>query len=165
MFLGQDILEYKAEVKYLGVWFTTDCTDNTEIKKQLQTLYARANSVLRKFTACSMSVKLSLFQSYCTTFYCCALWSTYCNKTYSKMRAAYNNAYRILLGYRRGCSASHMLVTNNLPGFDSLLRKNIFAFMQRIKDTPNSLVQAIQHNSSIKVGAMYKRWSTLYTCS
>ena len=163
VYLGQTVLAYKSEAKYLGVWLSDDCTDNIEIKKQRQTLYARANSVLRKFSACSMSVKISLFQSFCTNFYCCAMWSSYSMQTYSKIKVAYNNACRYLLGYRKQCSASHMLVTNNLHSLDTILRKNIYAFMHRIEGTPNSLVQVIQHNGSIRSGAMYERWfSALY---
>ena len=48
--------------------------DNDDIMKQMRGLYARANSVLRKFAACSFAVKLRLFQAFCTSFYCAHLW-------------------------------------------------------------------------------------------
>ena len=47
--------------------------DNDDIMKQMRGLYARANSVLRKFAACSFEVKLRLFQAFCTSFYCAHL--------------------------------------------------------------------------------------------
>ena len=48
--------------------------DSDDIMKQMRGLYARANSVLRKFAACSFEVKLRLFQAFCTSFYCAHLW-------------------------------------------------------------------------------------------
>ena len=48
--------------------------DNDDIMKQMRGLYARANSALRKFAACSFEVKLRLFQAFCTSFYCAHLW-------------------------------------------------------------------------------------------
>ena len=47
--------------------------DKDDIMKQMRGLYARANSVLRKFVACSFEVKLRLFQAFCTSFYCAHL--------------------------------------------------------------------------------------------
>ena len=40
-----------------------------DILKQMRGLYARANSVLRMFAACSFEVKLRPFQAFCTSFY------------------------------------------------------------------------------------------------
>ena len=53
----------------LGVLLNDNLNDN-EHMKQMRGLYARANSVLRKFAACSFEVKLRLFQAFCTRFYC-----------------------------------------------------------------------------------------------
>ena len=50
--------------------------DDNIIMKQMRGLYARANSVLRKFAACSFEVKLRLFQAFCTSFYCAHLYQT-----------------------------------------------------------------------------------------
>ena len=63
--LGNNVLEYQEKVKYLGVLLNDKLNDNDDIMKQMRGLYARANSVLRKF-ACSFEVKLRLFQAFCT---------------------------------------------------------------------------------------------------
>ena len=86
--------------------------------KQMRGLYARANSVLRKFAACSFEVKLRLFQAFCTSFYCAHLWYKFTKHVMSKVRVAYNNVFRLLFGYRRRCSASEMFVYNNIYNFD-----------------------------------------------
>jgi hypothetical protein len=159
--LGQEQVEFRDGVKYLGVWLSADCTDNEEVCKQTRLLYARANSVLRKFALCSLPVKISMFQSYCTSLYCSQLWS-YCNKqVLNKMRIAYNNAYRFLLGFRKSDSASNMLVTHNIPSFEALLRRNVFNFKNRTETAPNNLVKTISHDLTVHSGAMYKRWSSL----
>ena len=51
--LGNNVLEYQEKVKYLGVLLNDNLNDNDDIMKQMRGLYARANSVLRKFAACS----------------------------------------------------------------------------------------------------------------
>ena len=61
--LGNNVLEYQEKVKYLGVLLNDKLNDNDDIVKQMRGLYARANSVLRKFAACSFEVKLRLFPS------------------------------------------------------------------------------------------------------
>ena len=45
--------------------------DNDDIMKQMRGSYARANSVLRKFAACSFEVKLRLFQAFLHKFLLC----------------------------------------------------------------------------------------------
>ena len=40
---------------------------------------------------CSTDVKLELFRSYCTLFYCCYLWTAYKKSTFDKLRVAFNN--------------------------------------------------------------------------
>ena len=59
--LGNNVLEYQEKVKYLGVLLNDKLNDNDDIMKQMRGLCARANSVLRKFAACSFEVQLRLF--------------------------------------------------------------------------------------------------------
>ena len=77
-------------------------------------LYARTNSVLIKFAACSFEVKLRLFQAFCTSFYCAHLWYKFTKQLMSKVRVSYNNVFRLLFGCRSSCSASEMFVTNDI---------------------------------------------------
>ena len=98
--------------------------DNDDIMKQMRALYARANSVLRKFAACSFEVKRRLFQAFCTSFYCAHLWY----KFTKQVRVAYNNVFRLLFGYKRSCSASEMFVTNDIYNFECHMRKHINDF-------------------------------------
>ena len=72
--LGNNVFEYQEKVKYLGVLLNDNLSDNDDIMKQMRGLYARTNSVLRMFAACSFEVKLRLFQAFCTNLYCAHQW-------------------------------------------------------------------------------------------
>ena len=68
----------------------------------MRLLYAKSNKLLRTFSHCSSDVKITLFQSYCTALYCSFLWNDYKKSTFSKIRVAFNNAYRKIFGLSSG---------------------------------------------------------------
>ena len=74
-------------------------------------------TLISKFTKCSLEVKLALSKSYCTSTYCSHLWANYSKATFSKLRVAYNNVHRYLLGHKKRDSASMMLVGNGVDSF------------------------------------------------
>ena len=57
--------------------------------------------------------------------------------TYLKLKVAYNNIHRKILGYNRWDSASCMFVNNIIVTFDALLSKNIDGFRKRVYDIEN----------------------------
>ena len=59
--------------------------------RQLRSLYAKSNKVIRMFNHCTVDVKLLLIKSYCTSFYCGYLWSDYKSMTFSKLRVTLIN--------------------------------------------------------------------------
>ena len=78
--------------------------DDDDMLRQMRTLYTnklfiylsiyiRSNKPLRTFHYCSIDVKLELFRSFCTSFYCCYLRTAYKKSTFHKLRVAFNNAY------------------------------------------------------------------------
>ena len=85
--------------KYLEYMFTNDKQDDVEMLRQLRLLYMRANKILRMFQFCTKGVKLELFRSFCTLFYCCYLWTEYktIKLTINRLRVAFKNAYRRIL--------------------------------------------------------------------
>ena len=105
---------------------------------QIKLLYAKSNTLLRTFSHCSSDVKVTLFQSYCTALYCPFLWNDYKKSTFSKIRVAFNNAYRKIFGFPKRSSASAMYATRNICNFESMLRKNIYGFMQRLEHSTNT---------------------------
>ena len=152
-------------VKYLGVILTDNLQDDEEIMKQIRSLYAHGNVLLRKFGLCSSEVKQQLFHSYCANFYCCSLWTSYNKTTYNKVKVAYNNIARRLLGYDYRDSASHIFVTNSLDSMKIVLRKNMYNLKVRVETSNNSIVKTICDNIYLSSsGTIYKCWqAALYT--
>ena len=121
--IGTERLTYVNTVKYLGFVFCENKKDDEDMLKQMRSLYAKSNKVIRKFNHCTVDGKLLLIKSYCTSFYCGYLWSDYKAKTFGKLRVAFNNVYRRVLGLPTWSSASEMYATHNIENFEALLRK------------------------------------------
>ena len=116
----------------------------------MRTLYIRSNKLLRTFHYCSTDVKLELFKSYCTSFYCCYLWTAYKKSTFDRLRVAFNNAYRRVLGKPWRCSASAMYANFGINIFDATIRKSTFGLLQRLAKSTNSLIVTIEKSRSVR---------------
>ena len=75
--LDCDVLEDTAYTKYLGFTFSMNVQDDDDMLREMRTLYIRSKKILPTFYHSSIDVKLELFRSFCTSFYCCYLWSAY----------------------------------------------------------------------------------------
>ena len=95
LFLYSKKLTFVNEHNYLGVILCSNESDDFSIEKQCKGVYARGNFILRHFRQCTDEVKILLFNSYCTSFYCSAVW--YCFKTVSirHLKTAYNRIFRL----------------------------------------------------------------------
>ena len=111
---------------YLGVIISEHNSDN-DLKRQMRKFYANANMLIRKFSKCSVNVKCYLFKTYCSTMYCSALWFNSTKTALTKLKIAYNNRLRRLLGLPKYNSASEMLVNLGILSFGELLRKFVFS--------------------------------------
>ena len=63
--------------------------------------------------------------------------------TFSKVRVAFNNAYRKIFGSPKRSSASTMYANNNICNFETTLRKNTFGFMQMPERSTNSIISTL----------------------
>ena len=70
--------------------------------------------IIRNFTQCSDAVKCQLFQSFCTSFYCASLWSSYNIETLKRFKAAYNRIFRTLMGLQQRARMSEKLIRRGL---------------------------------------------------
>ena len=105
-------LNLLRKVIYLGFTFNDSKCDDSDMLRQKRLLYAKSNSLLRTFSHCSSDVKVTLFQSYCTALYCPFLWNDNKKSTFSKIRVAFNNAYRKIFGLPKQSSDSAMYATH-----------------------------------------------------
>ena len=148
---------YADSIKYLGFIFTSNNCDDSDILKQMRMLYCRSNRLVRLFNKCSKPVLLELCRSFCTVFYCPYFWTQYKKTTFSKIRVAYNNVYRKILGVSRRASASGMFVSNDIPNFEAFFRKSIYSFTTRLSSSSNKLICAIEQSWIMK-SVIWKTW-------
>ena len=98
------------------------------------------------FSYCTISVKRELFRSYCSSLYCCSLWSDYRKATYRKLTVAFNNIHRRMLGLPWRSSASAMYANYDLHNIDTVIRRSLFGFIQRLSVSQNSIVRSIEQS-------------------
>ena len=103
-----NIIEKKTKAKYLGHIISDDMSDDADVFRQVKCLYIRGNIISRKFANCSINVKLVVFKTYCSCLYTAQLWGTCLSRTMNRLKVAYNDSLRMVLGIPRYCSASEM---------------------------------------------------------
>ena len=101
LYINSMPISYTDSIKYLGYIFSNNNNDDAEMLRQMRLLYCRSNRLVRLFSKCSKTVLIELCRSFCTTFYCPYFWTHYKKATFSKLRVAYNNVYRKILGLCR----------------------------------------------------------------
>ena len=111
------------------------------IERQMRNVYAKANALGSKFKLCYKEVKSQLFQSFCANLYCCQFWYEAKKGDHEKLRIAYNNCFRWIMGLSKYCSASEIFVVNGVLSFGEMLRQQIFSFRKCLTEcTCNSLI-------------------------
>ena len=107
----------KTKAKYLS--------DDADVFRQVKCLYIRGNIISRKFASCSINVKLVVVKTYCSCLYTSRLWGACLSRTMHRLKVAYNDSLRMVLGIPRYCSASEMFAYTNVPSCQCVIRLNI----------------------------------------
>jgi len=63
--LGSECRQYVSSFKYLGHAITGTLTNDMNIQRDIRTRLMRTNVLVRRFSKCSLHVKVLLFKSYC----------------------------------------------------------------------------------------------------
>ena len=88
--------------------------------------------LIRNFMACSIDIKIKLFQSFCCNLYCAQLWYNSTKAAVAKMCTAYNKDLCRLILYNLDSfqySASEMFVANNVDSLDVLSENPFMDFI------------------------------------
>ena len=96
-----------------GVMLSNDMKDDADMNRHMRSFYARSNVIFRKFHHCSASIKVNLIKTYCAP-YCSQLWVNHSKCSYNKLRVAYNNAYRRVLGYEESKTIMNIIAISNI---------------------------------------------------
>lgn len=148
IYLNGTVVRWCESITYLGVKLSNNLSDRSEIENQLRKFYCRSNGVLRKFHSCSIGVKLLLFQSFCSNFYQCPLWLSYPKFIYDKVKVAYNNMLRRIVGLPRYYSASEMFVYYRMDNLDAIVRKSRANLYFRLGSMENVYIRSFLESSA-----------------
>ena len=70
------------------------------------------------------------------------------SRTMNRLKVAYNDSLRMVLGIPRYCSASEMFAYTNVPSCQCVICLNIYSFMKRIQCMNNEIVHSIVQTQS-----------------
>ena len=147
-----------SSIKYLGVFLSEECTDDESMMKCIRGIFARGNLIKKKFSQCNRDVKITLFQSYCSNLYCCALWNVFKQQSYQKVKISHNKVFRFISNCDRQDSISRQFVCFNVPNCDVIRRKAIFSLYKRILCSRNELIVSILTSVSFVTSTLFTFW-------
>ena len=142
--LGGTSLQYVDEFKYLGHLIVNDLTDDRDISREIRNMFVRTNILIRRFSRCSIDVKVALFKSYCLCLYDPALWKFYTRSSFNKLMSCYNKCVKTFFGYKRRDSMSQVLTTLNLPSFNTVVINSTAIFGRSYCCSDNSIVRHLR---------------------
>nr|XP_026484862.1 uncharacterized protein LOC113392577 [Vanessa tameamea] len=143
LYLGGTALRRVERFKYLGHWVSDNLSDDEDLERERRALAVRCNMLARRFARCTERVKVTLFKAYCQSFYTCSLWVKYTQRAYSALRVQYNNAFRVLFGLPRYCSASEIFAERRVDSFYAIIRKRSASALQRLRASSNGILCAL----------------------
>ena len=106
VFLCNNVLKFKNNVKYLGVFLSNNLKDDDDICRQVRYLYGKSYQLKATFLKCSRIIKNILFNYHCTLFYASHLLSKYLCSSLNHLRVAYSDSFRLIHRLKRNVSAS-----------------------------------------------------------
>ena len=162
--INNENIDIVSNYTYLGHIICNDSSDDLDILRQRRKIFAQGNSIMRKFYMCSLDVKLTLFRSYCSSFYTSQLWVNYTKKTMHKLYTAYHNVLKMFIGVSK-CEHTRPICANlNVQYCPALIRNFIYKFMSRLIASENIYVKALCNTSCFYRSCIWKHWRyLLYT--
>ena len=111
----------------------------------MKSFHCAANKLRGTLDQCSPAVKNTLFRAYCMPLYACQLWRKYTHQSSMKrLRAAYNNVYRIMHYIPRSVSVRPHQVSHRVTAFDALLRNNLYRFLRHCVSSSSFFIRSLQ---------------------
>ena len=87
-------LELVSTQTYLSVFIDDNYMGNNDLWRQTKAIYSKGNVLVKKFSICNADVKEKLFKTYCSAFYCNALWSYFDTMSFKKLQGIFNRMFR-----------------------------------------------------------------------
>lgn len=143
--IGDEYVQYTKSFRYLGHVIKSDLCDDDDILREVRNMFYRTNILLRKFNKCTISVKKTLFRTYCLCLYDIALWRSYGNTMINKLKSCYNKCIKVFFGYKRCYSVTNMLCELGLPSFDTVMMNSNTSFNLSWVNCRNSIVEYLNY--------------------
>lgn len=89
-----------------------------DVERERRARATRSSMLIRRFARFPMDVQVTLYKTYCQSFYIVCEWHT--QKAYSAQLVQNNNAFRVLLGLSRHCNVFAEVYTD---GSQAVIRK------------------------------------------
>ena len=83
-----------------------------------------------------------MFRAQCSCFYAYQLWRDFKSESFRRLRLAYDN-YRTFHKIIRFCKVCPFQIQANIKRFNTLIRKLMYHFVERTRQSKNSLVIAL----------------------
>ena len=158
LYLNGVVVKVVSKEKYLGAFMVDDFSDDDDIMRQTRSIYAHGNVLLRNFKNCCEELKASLFRTFCNGLYCSALWASFKSKSFCKVKIAYNNVFRLLLGVSRKTSVSKCMLDLKVDPFPVIIRKYIASFIQRLGSCENNIVSSLYNCTDFYQSSLNRVW-------
>jgi len=144
-------LSFVSQFKYLGHIIENTFCDDSDINREIKSLFARANVLIRRFSSCSRQVKLRLFKSYCLCFYDVALWENFHVSALNKLSSAYSKCLKLFFGFPKYGSVTDMLLQLGMPSFSTLIHNARVSFNERLYCLSGAILHAV-HLTRLRTG-------------
>jgi len=118
-------------------------SDDADISRELKSLFARTNLLIRRFARCTSNVKVKLFRSFVLCFYDIALWNNFQQASLKKLASGYVKSLKLFFGFAKYSSVTAMLMQLRLPSFDTVLHNAKVSFFARLKCVKNGLFDVL----------------------
>lgn len=131
------------QFKYLGHIIDNSFSDDSDINREIKTLFTRTNILSRRFKRCSLAVKLRLFRTFCMCFFDIALWTDFTVGAINRFASCYYKCIKCFFGYPKYSSVTNMLFELGLPSFNTLIHNSKLSFANRASACDNAIVRCV----------------------
>lgn len=160
-YLDNLYIKHVLSHSYLGVFINSEMCDDDSVDAVIKSTYQRGNMIKRNFFNCTEDVKIRLFQTYCSNFYCCALWKND-PELLERVKICHNNVLRYFIHTKFKDSISGIFVNRNLPNFSILRRKAIHSLYRRVISSQNSLILTIVRSTFFTYSKFLQSWKACF---
>ena len=106
-------------------------------------------------------VKVTLFKTFVSNFYCTHLWCKYNMSVLHKFKVAYNKVFRKLFSINRLCSISLEMLIRGVNVMKIILRRYINSISNRVFSSDNEIIKNIVKSDIMLKSKLFLKWNDM----